>query len=116
MGIQTEGLEILVAAGVVLCRHENQTRASFRGTTLLHRGSAAGLQDTDDRSVRGDNANSDGEYYCKSENQRHEERNHGRPPLVLSSKNLVTNRNIQMPPAQLSSTRLLQSTCVKARR
>jgi hypothetical protein len=83
MGIQTEGLEILVAAGVVLCRHENQTRTSFRGTTLLHRGSAAGLQDTDDRSIRGDNANSDGEYYCKSENQRHEERNHGRPPLVF---------------------------------
>jgi hypothetical protein len=43
----------LVAAGVVLRRYENQSRARFHGTRLLLGSSAESVQDADDRGISG---------------------------------------------------------------
>jgi len=60
--------------------HQNQTRALLGGTRQLLRGSAEGVQDNDDRGIRGQNANANGGDYREAENQRHEERNQDQPP------------------------------------
>jgi hypothetical protein len=89
----------LVAAGVVLVRHQNQPRRSFRGP--LFGRSAASLQDADNRGVGRDNTNPDRSYHGKAENQRHEKRNHDQPPCLFA----VRSRSIQMPPDPFSSMR-----------
>src|ERR1700726_2213946 len=99
---------VLVAASVVLRSNENQPRTRFRGSLLQLRSPPAGLQNAEDRQVSRQYADADRSGYGKAQNQRHEERNHSQPPLL--------NYSNQMLPAQLSSMRLLQSTCVDARR
>jgi hypothetical protein len=94
----------LVPAGVVLRRHENQSVSCFRGRLWL-RGSATHFKNADHGHVRGEDANPNGHSYRNAENQRHEKRNHGSTTL---SKLLKIKCSIQMPPAQLSSTRHLQ--------
>jgi len=68
---------------VVLRGNKNQAWASFRGLLLWSqvRSAAKGMQDADDSRISGNDANADGYDYSKAENQRHEERNHGQPPL-----------------------------------
>lgn len=100
----------LVAAGVVLRRHQNQPRTSFDGPLL--RRSAASLQDAYNRGVGRDNANPDRSHHGNAENQRHEKRNHDQPPYLFA----VINCSIQMPPDPFSSMRHLQSTFVDALR
>jgi hypothetical protein len=94
----------LIAAGVILGRHQNQPRTRFRRPHLRRR--AARLQNADYRRISREYANPDGEDYREAENQRHEERNHDQSTLLNCSN--------QMPRAQLSSMRFLQSTCVDA--
>jgi hypothetical protein len=94
--------ESLVATGVIVRRHENQPRASFGEAGL--RGTPAGLQDADNHGIGRENTDPNGECYRNAENERHEERNHGQPPLLEC--------NSQMPQALLWSTRFLQFTRV----
>jgi hypothetical protein len=77
MGSKSKG-DGLVAAGVVLRRHENQPRA--RGCLPLLRRAAEGLQDADDRKVGRDDSDSDGYDHGHTENERHEERDQDQPP------------------------------------
>jgi len=72
----------LVAAGMVLRRHENQAGSCFRLPRLLLRGTAASLQDPEDCRISSEHANSNGEHYRKAQNQRHEKRNHNQPPFA----------------------------------
>jgi len=93
----------LVAAGVVLGRHENQAWPFRRLLPLLWlllrlmRNPATSLQDAENGHVSGEDANADGGDHSNAEDQRHEERNQSNPPLLSCG--------VQMPPAQLSSTR-----------
>ena len=64
----------LIAAGVILRRHQNQPRTRFRGPHL--RRPAASLQNADYRRISGEHANPNGERYREAKNQRHEVRNH----------------------------------------
>ena len=71
---------LLVAASVVLRRHQNQARAGLRGRGL--RGCAAtSLQDAKDRDVSRDHTNSDRSHDGDAEYERHEERNHSNHPV-----------------------------------
>jgi len=74
--------QVLVAAGVVLRRHENQAGSRFDRPQLLLGCPAASLQDSDDSRISREHANSNGERNRKAENQRHEERNHNQPPFT----------------------------------
>jgi hypothetical protein len=105
-----DGWWFLVAAGVVLRRHENQPRARFRRSLLRLRRPATSLQDAEDCQVSGEDANSDGCDYGDAENERHEERNQDQPPCQ------EFNVRLPQPGAHLDQLRLLQSTCVDARR
>jgi hypothetical protein len=71
-------MDKLVAAGVVLRRHENQPRA--RRCLPLLRCAAKGLEDADDRKVGRDDTDSDGYDDGHTENERHEERDQDQPP------------------------------------
>jgi hypothetical protein len=75
---------VLIAASVVLRRHENQP-GTCGGMALL-RGSAEGMQDADDCDISRDDADSDGYDYGQAENDGHQERDHGQPPLALIFK------------------------------
>jgi hypothetical protein len=48
------------------------------------RSAAAGLQDAEYQGIGRENADSNRERYRNAENERHEERNHGQPPLLNS--------------------------------
>jgi hypothetical protein len=69
----------LVAAGVVLCRYENQARPRFRRT--LQGCLAKGLQNADDGCIGCADAKPNGRDHGDAENKKHEERIHGQPPL-----------------------------------
>jgi hypothetical protein len=63
----------LVAAGVVLRRDQDQAR-----TARLRLGIAAeGIQDADDRDIRGQNAQANGREDGDEEEDRHNKRDHG---------------------------------------
>jgi hypothetical protein len=51
--VRKEERRLLIPAGVALRGHQNQTRTNFGGTRHLLRGSAEGIQDYDDRGIRG---------------------------------------------------------------
>jgi hypothetical protein len=74
---------MLIAAGMILRRHENQSGFYFRRPL---RCTAASLQDADNRGVRRNDADSNRGDYRNAENQRHEERNHGQPPCPKVKK------------------------------
>ena len=69
----------LVAAGVVLCGHQYQSRPLRGG--LDPRRPVKRVQDADYGGVRGEDAEAHGGHYGKAENERHEKRNHVQPPL-----------------------------------
>jgi hypothetical protein len=73
---------ILIAAGVILRRHENEPRAAFGGSLL--RRAATDVQNSDDCYVSREHADADRSGYGEAKNQRHEERNHGQPPLFIA--------------------------------
>ena len=77
----TVGSENLVAAGVVLRGDQDQSWA----TRFRLRVAAEGVQDADDRDIRGENADADGRDYGDEEEDGHNERDHGRPTLEIQS-------------------------------
>jgi hypothetical protein len=81
----------LVPADMVLRRHENQLRARFcrLGLRLRLRRAPTGMEDANDGEVSRKYADPDRSGYGEAEDQRHEERNHNRPPFSTSSRSAV---------------------------
>ena len=72
----------LVAAGVALVCHQHQTwpgRSGFRTAWL-----SEGADNSEHCDVGGDNAEADGGDYGEAEDDRHQERDHGRKILVFN--------------------------------
>src|SRR5258708_25977433 len=69
----------LVAAGVVL--RGDQYEARTLGSRLSLRRLAKSLQNSDDGSISGTDAEAHGRNHGNAENEKHEERIHGQPPL-----------------------------------
>jgi hypothetical protein len=84
----------LIAAGMVLRGHENQTRTRCARAHL--RCSPASLKNANHSAIGSEYANPDGKNHREAEDQRHEERNHDQSPLL--------NCSSQMLPAQLPSS------------
>jgi hypothetical protein len=63
---------------MVLRRYQNEP--GFYLNQLRLRRMRKGLQDTDNRGVGGDNANSNRSDYGGAQNKRHEERDHNQSP------------------------------------
>ena len=72
----------LVAAGLVLRRYQDQARAG----RLRLRVAAKGVQDADDCSVRGENAQANGRDDCQEEDDGHNKRDHDRPTLKTQNR------------------------------
>jgi len=73
----------LIAAGVVLRRHQNQARAGR--DWLGSRGLPEGAQDAEDCDISGENSEADGSDYGQAEDDRHKKRNHGLNPSIFMS-------------------------------
>ena len=68
---------------MVLRGDENQVRACF--CRLRLRLAATGMEDANDCEVSRQYADPDGSGYSEAEDQRHEQRNHKRPPFSLDA-------------------------------
>jgi hypothetical protein len=79
--------EVSVAAGVRLRRNQHQSRASWN-RLRTRRGASKSGKDREDKSVRGQNPETDGSQNCETEKKRHNKRNHFRLTLENRSFNI----------------------------